>query len=39
MLIDAPGIEDEGTKKKTEIALTDENADEIMNLINKINSQ
>ncbi len=44
MLIDAPGIEEKdkgGTSgkpgKDVEIALTDDNAAEIMNLINRIN--
>lgn len=39
MLIDAPGVEDdEDTKKEnTEIVLTDDNADEVMKLINSIN--
>lgn len=38
MLIDAPGVEDEDTTKgDTEIVLTDDNADEVMKLINKLN--
>lgn len=38
MLIDAPGVEDEDTKKKdTEIVLTDDNADEVMKIINSFN--
>lgn len=38
MLIDAPGVEEEDTTgKKTEIVLTDDNADEVMKLINNLN--
>ena len=38
MLIDAPGVEDEDTTKgDTEIVLTDDNADEVMKLINRLN--
>jgi hypothetical protein len=38
MLIDAPGVEDEDTTKNdTEIVLTDDNADEVMKLINNLN--
>lgn len=38
MLIDAPGVEDEDTKKEyTEIVLTDDNADEVMKIINSFN--
>ena len=38
MLIDAPGVEDEDTtKNNTEIVLTDDNADEVMKLINNLN--
>lgn len=43
MLIDAPGVEEKGKGGSSggsgdvEIALTDDNAAEIMNLINKIN--
>jgi len=38
MLIDAPGVEDTGAKPgDTQVELTDENADEIMQLINKAN--
>lgn len=38
MLIDAPGVEDEYTKKEdTEIVLTDDNADEVMKIINSFN--
>lgn len=39
MIIDAPGVEDEedSTKGDTEIVLTDENADEVLKLINSIN--
>lgn len=38
MLIDAPGVEDEDTTKSdTEIVLTDDNADEVMQLINNLN--
>lgn len=38
MLIDAPGVEDEDTKKEdTEIVLTDNNADEVMKIINSFN--
>jgi hypothetical protein len=36
MLIDAPGIE-ETPSNNTQVQLTDDNADEIMALINKIN--
>lgn len=39
MLIDAPGVEETERKGKgddTEIALTDDNADEVMNLINQL---
>ena len=36
MLIDAPGVEDGDTKPgTTEVVLTDENAGEVMDLINK----
>lgn len=43
MLIDAPGVEEKGKSGSrsdgdtTEIALTDENAAEVMDLINRIN--
>lgn len=40
MLVDAPGYDDTDEKGKgddTEITLTDDNADEIMNLINRLN--
>lgn len=46
MMIDAPGIDDKGKGSTTpgtsggddtEIALTDENAAEVMDLINRIN--
>lgn len=39
MIIDAPGVEDEedSTKGDTEIVLTDENADEVLRMINNIN--
>ena len=38
MLIDAPGVEDEDTTKNdTEIVLTDDNADEVMKIINSFN--
>lgn len=38
MLIDAPRVEDEDTKKEdTEIVLTDDNADEVMKIINSFN--
>ena len=38
MLIDTPGVEDEDTKKEdTEIVLTDDNADEVMKIINSFN--
>ena len=38
VLIDAPGVEDEDTKKEdTEIVLTDDNADEVMKIINSFN--
>ena len=38
MLIDALGVEDEDTTKSdTEIVLTDDNADEVMKLINNLN--
>lgn len=38
MLIDAPGVEDEDTKKEdAEIVLTDDNADEVMKIINSFN--
>ena len=38
MPIDAPGVEDEDTKKEdTEIVLTDDNADEVMKIINSFN--
>lgn len=38
MLIDEPGVEDEDTKKEdTEIVLTDDNADEVMKIINSFN--
>lgn len=39
MLIDAPGVEEMESKDKgddTAIALTDDNADEVMNLINQL---
>lgn len=39
MLIDAPGVEETESKDKgddTAIALTDDNADEVMNLINQL---
>ena len=38
MIIDAPGVEDgEDGKGDTEIVLTDDNADEVLRMINKIN--
>lgn len=43
MLIDAPGVEEKGkgsgsgTTDDVQIALTDDNAAEVMNLINKYN--
>lgn len=44
MLIDAPGVEDKGKGSSsgssgddTEIALTDDNAAQVMDLINRIN--
>lgn len=38
MLIDAPGVEDGDTKPgTTEVVLTDENAGEVMDLINRFN--
>ena len=38
MLIDAPGVEEEDTTKNdTEIVLTNDNADEVMKLINNLN--
>lgn len=39
MLIDAPGVEDidEKSKGSGDIVLTDNNADKILELINKIN--
>lgn len=40
MIIDAPGVEDTDPKdKEATIALTDDNADQIMNMINRINRQ
>ena len=39
MLIDAPGVEETDDKSKgddTEIALTDDNAEEVMNYINQL---
>ena len=38
MLIDAPGVEDEDTtKNNSEIVLSDDNADEVLKLINSMN--
>lgn len=38
MLIDAPGVEDTGAKPgDKEISLTDDNANEVLDLINKLN--
>lgn len=38
MLIDAPGVEDIESKKESgDIVLTDDNADEILAMINRIN--
>lgn len=38
MLIDAPGVEDTESKKESgDIVLTDDNADEILAMINRIN--
>lgn len=38
MLIDAPGVEDtEGKPGDTQITLTDENAADVLRMINKLN--
>ncbi len=38
MLIDAPGVEDAESKQESgDIVLTDDNADEIMAMINRMN--
>ena len=38
MIVDAPGAEEEDTKPgTTEVVLTEENAGEVLDLINKLN--
>ena len=37
MLIDAPGIEEKDKKAPVELALTDDNAGEVMELLNSFN--
>ena len=38
MLIDAPSVEETGAKKSdTQIKLTEDNAGDVLNLINKLN--
>jgi hypothetical protein len=37
MLIDAPGVEEKAKQQSVEMALTDENAGEIMELLNSFN--
>lgn len=37
MLIDAPGVEEKAKEKNVEMALTDDNAAEVMELLNSLN--